>query len=131
MVRGVAGGRRSLRGHRLKRNRDFRIVFYRGKSVANRFYVLYVSRRVSGEPARVGFSVSKKVGNAVLRNRVKRLLREVMRVRAQTLPDGVDVVIIARKDAAGLGLQQVDRQVQTLLRRAGIDHVCGGDGDAR
>jgi len=131
MVRGVGGGRRSLRGHRLKRNRDFRIVFYRGKSVANRFYVLYVSRRVSGGPARIGFSVSKKVGNAVLRNRVKRLLREVMRVRAQTLPDGVDVVIIARKDAAGLGLQQVDRQVQTLLRRAGIDHVCGGDGDAR
>ncbi|MCY0870828.1 MAG: ribonuclease P protein component [Firmicutes bacterium] len=116
-------GRLSLRGHRLKRNRDFRIVFYRGKSVANRFYVLYVSRRISGGPARVGFSVSKKVGNAVVRNRVKRLLREAMRVRAGSLPDGLDVVIIARKDAVELSLQQVDRHLQTLLRRAGIDNV--------
>lgn len=66
--------------------------------------------------SRYGFSVSKKVGKAVRRNRVKRLLREIM--REQPLKPGWDIVIIARPQAAGAGFRQMQRAVTGLLARA-------------
>lgn len=111
-------GKASLKGHKLQRNRDFRIVFHRGQSVANRFFVLYVSKKEQALVTRIGFSVSKKVGNAVVRNRVKRLLREVMRKQLSRFGTGHDVVVIARKEASGLSYEEVDRQLMQLLRRS-------------
>ncbi len=119
--------RGSLKNHRLRRNRDFRIVFARGTSVANRFYVLYVIRRASESEVRVGFSVSRKIGNAVTRNRVKRVLREAMRGMVCELPTGCDCVLIARKDATELGLWTAAKQVRSLLARARLlDRRPGG-----
>ena len=119
--------RGSLKNHRLRRNRDFRIVFARGTSVANRFYVLYVIKKPSESEVRVGFSVSKKIGNAVTRNRVKRILREAMRGMVNELPAGCDCVLIARKDADGLGLWSAAKQVRSLLVRARLVNKRPGD----
>ncbi|PWI56809.1 ribonuclease P protein component [Sulfoacidibacillus thermotolerans] len=108
----------TLKGHRLRRNGDFRYVFARGSSVANRYYVLYVLKKDRTKSTRVGFSVSKKVGNAVVRNRVKRLLREIMRVQIQNFTTGYDLAIIARKEAANLNYAKVSKEILKLLVRA-------------
>ncbi len=110
----------SLKWHRLKRNSDFRKVFYRGNSVANRFYVLYVIKKDRKRKTRVGFSVSKKVGKAVVRNRVKRICREVMRKRVYQFENGFDLVIIARSDAAHLSYALAEKYLDQLLVRAKI-----------
>ncbi|WP_018131404.1 ribonuclease P protein component [Effusibacillus pohliae] len=106
------------RKHRLKDNRDFQRVFQRGKSFANRYLVLYHAPNQEGH-YRVGLSVSKKVGNAVVRNRVKRYLREA--VRAQQLDPAlpVDFVIIARPSAADLDFDGFRKNLVHLLLKTG------------
>lgn len=98
---GVAA-RRSKRG-RLSRSAEFDRVFRQGRSHANRVLVLHAFPRASTEepPAeqRLGLSVSRKVGGAVERNRVKRLLREAFEQESARLPEGQDVVIVARSEA--------------------------------
>jgi ribonuclease P protein component len=74
-----------------------------------------------GEPPRVGFVVSKAVGNAVVRNRTKRVLRALMRARIGQVPDGVDVVVKANPELPGtshaLMIQDLDRLLGTVIRR--------------
>ena len=77
----------------------------------------------AGQPPRVGLVVSKAVGNAVVRNRTKRVLRDLMSSRIGQLPDGVDVVIRAKTDLPGtrttILAQDLDELLATVLRRAG------------
>jgi ribonuclease P protein component len=88
---------------RITRSGDFDMVYRRGRSAANRHLVVYAfarDDRPAGAPARLGLSVSRKVGGAVERNRVKRVLREQFAAIAPSLPGGIDVVVIARPGAA-------------------------------
>lgn len=88
---------------RITRSGDFDAVYRRGRSAANRHLVVYAfprDDRPLDSPARLGLSVSKKVGGAVERNRVKRVLRERFAAIVPTLPGGIDVVVIARPGAA-------------------------------
>ncbi len=87
---------------RITRSGDFDAVYRRGRSAANRHLVVYAFARdeTPPAPARLGLSVSKKVGGAVERNRVKRVLRERFAEIAPTLPRGIDVVVIARPGCA-------------------------------
>jgi len=105
------------REERLTRSGDFARVYDQGKSWANN---LLVMRAIpSGrEQSRVGFSVSKRVGNAVVRNRVKRMLREA--VRLTTWKTGWDVVLIARSGTAMSDYHQVRQAVDDLVQRSNI-----------
>jgi len=105
------------REERLTRGRDFARVHGEGKSWANG---LLVMRAIpSGrEQNRVGFSVSKRVGNAVVRNRVKRMLREA--VRSRTWETGWDVVIIARAGTAMSSFHEIGQAVDDLVERSSI-----------
>jgi ribonuclease P protein component len=86
--------------------------------------VLYTFPNASAEEPRLGLSVSRKVGGAVQRNKVKRLLREAFALHAERLPKGHDVVLVARPDALELaereGLEGFDGALGDLLARAGV-----------
>jgi ribonuclease P protein component len=117
---GVAA-RRSKRG-RLSRSAEFDRVFRQGRSIANRVLVLYAFPRAEeGEP-RLGLSVSKRVGGAVERNHVKRLLREAFASESSGLPDGVDIVVVARPEARVVaerdGLDGIRAALAELITKA-------------
>ena len=82
----------------LKLNSDFRRVYPRGKSAVSPRVVLYCRRNRQPEN-RVGFTVSKKLGNAVTRNRVRRRLREIVRLNAGQMKQGYDLIVVARTRA--------------------------------
>ena len=123
---GERGGRRRARRQRLSRSAEFDRVYREGRSHASRHLVLYAFPREEGDDsdARLGVSVGRKVGGAVERNRVKRLLREAFWAIGETLPDGHDFVVVARPDAAELadreGEQGVERALRELLEKAGF-----------
>jgi ribonuclease P protein component len=116
------GGAARQRAGRLSRSAEFDRVYRQGRSVANRYLVLYTFPRGAGEPARVGFSVGRKVGGAVERNHLKRLLREACERHSQELPDGHDIVLVARAAAGELGrsdgLAGVEGALAELLAKA-------------
>lgn len=122
-------GARAGRG-RLSRSAEFERVYRQGRSHANRFLVVHAFPRGGEEPTRLGLSVSRKVGGAVDRNRVKRLLREAFAAHAATVAPGHDVVLVARPDvrelAAREGLAGVQRALDELVARAALSDAAPG-----
>jgi ribonuclease P protein component len=100
----------------LKKNHQFRHVYGRGKSIANRLLVMYVLRNDT-DKNRYGISVSKKVGNSVVRSRVTRLLRESYRLCESKVLPGYDIVVIARASAAEADFAQVQSALKHLLKK--------------
>ena len=84
----------------IRNNRDFQKVYKYGKSLANRYLVMYVMKNDLSEN-RLGISVSKKVGNSVVRHRITRLIRESYRLSCNKFEKGYDIVVIARITAIG------------------------------
>ncbi|MCL1632211.1 ribonuclease P protein component [Sporolactobacillus sp. CPB3-1] len=105
---------------RLKKNQDFQVVFKEGKSFANRQFVVYVLKQ-NGKPySRLGLSVSKKLGNAVMRNHIKRYIKEIFRELSDRLEIGNDYVIISRKPVSIMTHQEMQASLIHVLRKAQV-----------
>ena len=121
---GRPGSRRKRR--RLSRSGEFERVYREGRSHASRYLVLYCfpRPRTDGDP-RLGISVGRKVGGAVDRNRVKRLLRASFWSAAAVLPEGHDFVIVARPEAGALAAERgeagMSEALRELLAEAGME----------
>ena len=100
----------------LKKNADFQEVYRNGKSAANRFLVLYISQR-NDQLNRIGISVSKKVGNSVVRHRLKRLIKESYRLNENQFVGGLDMIFIARPGAREASFSDMDSALLHLMRK--------------
>ncbi len=99
--------------NRVKKRRDFTRVYQKGKSVAAKDLVL--CWRKTGLPLyRVGFTVSKKVGNAVVRNKVRRRLKEIARLRPELFSPGRDYIIVARPSASQISYREMEKELERL-----------------
>lgn len=99
----------------LKKNHQFRFVYQSGKSYANKYLVMYVKENGLGRN-RIGISVSKKVGNSVVRHHVTRLVRESYRLQEKIFNSGLDIVIVARQNAAQARYYEVESALLHLGR---------------
>ena len=105
----------------LKKNQDFQFVYRNGKSYGNKYLVMYVLRRGKQQkiPAgknRVGISVSKKVGNSVVRHRLTRLIRESYRLNEKKFVGGLDLIVIARPGAKGRNFFEIESALLHLSK---------------
>ena len=103
----------------LKKNQQFQFVYKNGKSYANKYLVMYVKENGLGKN-RIGISVSKKVGNSVVRHRVTRLIRESYRLHENIFNSGLDIVIVGRPSAATVGYNEVE---SALLHLGKLHHI--------
>jgi len=103
----------------LKENSAFRRLYYKGASAGNRFLVIYCRRNGLG-CNRLGLTVSTKLGHAVVRNRMRRRLREIVRLNEGRLQNGYDVVIVARTAAVEAEFAALTRAFLTAADRVGL-----------
>jgi ribonuclease P protein component len=103
------------RFHSLKKNYEFREVYSSGKSLANRLLVMYVLP-ADREETRIGISVSKKIGNSVVRHHITRLIREAFRLNEGRIRKGMNIVVVARVAAKHSGYSQIE---------SALMHLCG------
>ena len=126
---------RGPKRRRLSRSAEFERVYRQGRSKSNRYLVLYVFPREeepggsADEGPRLGLSVSRRVGGAVDRSKVKRLLREAFWTEAERLPPGSDYVVVARPDSRELAEREGMGGVRAALAEL-VDAMTGGDREA-
>lgn len=99
----------------IKKNSDFQIVYKNGKSYANKLLIMYVYK-TGNEDTRIGISVSKKVGNSVVRHRITRLIREIFRLHREQTDSGLDIIVVARAAA---------RESDYKKMESAYRHLCG------
>lgn len=102
---------------RIKKNEEFQLVFHRGQSFANKQFVIYMLPKEEQAYFRIGLSVSKKIGNAVMRNQIKRYIRQSFLELEDQIVKGQDYVIIARKPAASMTFHEVKASLVHALKR--------------
>lgn len=108
------------KSYRVKKEREFQQVFHHGKSVANRQFVIYQLPKRHQEHFRVGISVSKKLGNAVTRNRLKRLIRSLLTEMKPRLRQDVDLIVIARMPLVSMNYHEAKKCFEHVLKLATI-----------
>ena len=103
----------------LKKNMDFQNVYKNGKSYANKYLVMYILKNDLNRN-RIGISVSKKVGNSVIRHRITRLIRESYRLQEDMFNSSLDIVVIARSSAREVGYKEIE---SALLHLGGLHKI--------
>lgn len=111
----------------LKKNKDFQNVYRKGRSYANKYFVMYVLKNET-EQNRIGISVSKKVGNSVIRHHLTRLVRESYRLHEDMFNSGLDIVVIARSAAKDISYHQAE---SALLHLGGLHHIVKKDSEKK
>ena len=106
----------------LRKNWEFQAVYRNGKSKANRCFVMIIKKNDTSSN-RVGISVSKKVGNSVIRHHLTRLIRESYRLHEDMFDSGLDIVVIARATARNISYHEVESALMHLGRLHKIVHV--------
>ena len=109
----------------LKKNKDFQHVYRHGTSQANRHLVMYVLDNQCRKN-RLGISVSKKVGNSVVRHRITRLIRESYRLHEMEFEEGLDIIVVARPQVRGRSFYEVE---SALIHLAGKHCIIGKNND--
>ena len=104
---------------KLRNSAEFERVYKNGKKFWNRNFVLYILHNGNNQ-LKIGLTVSKKVGKSVQRNRVKRLIREAIRLSQDALEPNYDLVIVAQNSAADLNFYQTQQSLLHLFKRTGI-----------
>lgn len=99
----------------LKKNRDFQNVYQNGRSYANKYLVMYVLKNNLNQN-RIGISVSKKVGNSVVRHRLIRLVREIYRLHEEMFNSGLDIVVLARVNAKSILYTDMESAILHLAK---------------
>ena len=105
---------------RVKKNKEFQEIFKKGTSYANRQFVLYLLKKEEPQPFRIGISVSKKIGNAVCRNKIKRYVRQSFLELKEDVQGNYDYLIIARKPAAEMNFHEVKGSLTHVLKRGKV-----------
>ncbi|MGH4051685.1 MAG: ribonuclease P protein component [Clostridium sp.] len=108
-----------VKKYRIRKNTEFRTVYRKGKSFSNILLVLYIYKN-SKDINRCGISVSKKVGNSVIRGRVKRLISESYRLNNEGLKTGHDLVFIARNPSNTKTYKEIEAALTKLIKKAGL-----------
>ena len=108
-----------LKNNVLRKEKDFSAIYKKGKSVGDRYIVLFYRNNRLGYN-RTGFLASKKVGNSVKRNRAKRLMKESYRSLEKKLPEGYDFIIIARNTICGKKMADVAKSLFSAFKSAGV-----------
>lgn len=103
----------------LKTNREFERVFRQGRSVSDGFLVL-LGRKSKKPPLRIGFCISKKTGKAVVRNRLRRRLKEIFRQLEGRLDSRWDLVMVSKPSSVTLTFQQLKARIEALTGRLGV-----------
>lgn len=111
-----SAGQRFLKCHRIRKSDEFRAVYGRKARASDQRLLVYACENELGHP-RLGLSVSRKVGNAVVRNRWKRLIREAFRLNLARLPQGIDFVVIPKADSPP-PYRHVEASLRDVARRA-------------
>jgi ribonuclease P protein component len=125
-------GGRSPKRRRLSRSAEFERVYRQGRSKSNRYLVLYAfprdddQQQTESDGPRLGLSVSRRVGGAVDRTKVKRVLREAFWVEAERLPAGADYVVVARPDSRELAERDGMNGVRSALAEL-VDAMLGNE----
>ena len=101
------------------KNLQFREVYKKGRSFANRYFVVYRLEN-NTDKNDLGISVSKKVGNSVVRHHVTRLIREIYRLHRDMFNSGLNIVVVARNGAAGLTYKECEKQLMHVFNKSGI-----------
>ncbi|MCK4260494.1 MAG: ribonuclease P protein component [Halanaerobiales bacterium] len=109
-----------IKSAKLRKNREFQRVYKFGKSFANKILVVYVFYHPQNSERRVGFTVSKKFGNAVKRNRLKRLMKEAYRLNQYQIQDGIDLIFLPRQRIIGAKFKEIEKGMTKLFSKAGI-----------
>lgn len=104
--------------YRLKSPKDFRQAYQKGRSVVNAYLVLYFRKNFK-DVYRIGISVSKKVGKAVIRNRIKRRLREICRLNEDVFPKGLDLIFVARAKIKNASYKTMEKSLLDLVKKIG------------
>ena len=99
----------------IKKNEEFREIYHSGKSYANKYLVMYAKKNEL-ETGRLGISVSKKVGNSVVRHRLARLIRESYRLNESKFHSGWDIIVVARQGAKGRNYFEINSAVLHLAK---------------